>query len=382
MTLQMEDIQTLLPTMVPVGQSDLEDGDVLILAPGFEDRSLAVCSAICVAKGTCAILLDYRPENPENRMGEVREALEKAGLKKDRHSLVTYDRFDPGDFEGRLMNEVARLCSGRALVDISAMSKLAIMLILRTLSKRDVPISILYAEAEIYGPNELEFNAAREQGEIHRPSLQIYTGIHGVVRVDSLASVAMQGQPTAALVFMSFNDTLTQALVNTVYPARLLLINGRPPVHSWREKATAWIHDRVRMEWADDNPLSADGSGLPARSASTLDYRETVILLLELYWRLSASHRILLAPAGSKLQAVACYMVKALHPDIHIEYPSPEGFLRVYSRGIGRLWRLDLDRFNQLIGRISDIESKEFLQIKSAGAFQVGGESEISEGDA
>ena len=128
------------------------------------------------------------------------------------------------------MNEVARLCSGRALVDISAMSKLAIMLILRTLSKRDVPISILYAEAEIYGPNELEFNAARaSKVRLHRPSLQIYTGIHGVVRVDSLASVAMQGQPTAALVFMSFNDTLTQSLVNTVYPARLLLINGRPP---------------------------------------------------------------------------------------------------------------------------------------------------------
>ena len=363
MTLHMNDIKKLLPTMAPFTHSNLRSGDVLILAPGFEDRSLAACSAIAAAEGTHAILLDYRPENCGNRMDEVREALENAGLTKDNHTLVTYDRFDPSNFEGRLMNEVARLCSGRAIVDISAMSKLAIMLTLKTLSERDVPISILYAEADIYGPSELEFNAARRHGEVHRPSLQIYTGIHGVVRVDSLASVAMQGQPTAALVFMSFNDALTQSIVNTVYPARLLLINGRPPIHSWREEATAWIHDRVRMEWADDNPLSADGSGLPARSASTLDYRETVILLLDLYWKLSASHRILLAPAGSKLQAVACWIVKALHPDIHIEYPSPQGFLRVYSRGIGKLWRLDLDGFSQLIRRISDHERNEFLQI-------------------
>lgn len=365
MTRHLEGIETLLPTMAPAGQSNLKSGDVLILAPGFEDRSLAVCSAVNVPKGVYAILLDYRPENPENRMGEVRDALEKAGLSKARHFLVTYDRFDPSDFEARLGNEVARLCSGRALVDISTMSKLAIMLILKTLSKQNVPVSILYAEAKIYGPSELEFNSAQEEGEVHRPSLQIFSGIHGVVRVNSLASVAMQGQPTAALVFMSFNDALTQSLLNTVYPARLFLINGRPPVQSWREHATAWIHDRVRAEWADDNPLNIDGSGLPERSASTLDYREAVILLLGLYWQLSVSHRILLAPAGSKLQAVACYIVKALHPDIHIEYPSPEGFLKSYSKGIGKLWRLDLDEFDKLIERIHDLEKREFLQLKS-----------------
>ena len=93
-----------------------------------------------------------------------------------------------------------------------------------------------------------EFSAAKERNDVHQPSLQIFSGIHGVVRVDSLASVAMQGQPTAALVFMSFNDALTQSLLNTVYPTRLFLINGKPPVHSWRENAMAWIHDHVRRE--------------------------------------------------------------------------------------------------------------------------------------
>ena len=38
-----------------------------------------------------------------------------------------------------------------------------------------------------------------------------------------------QGQPTAALAFMSFNDALTQVVLNTVDPARLFLINCKPP---------------------------------------------------------------------------------------------------------------------------------------------------------
>ena len=367
MTLDIDPIRSLLPAIGPAGQSCLKNGDVLISAPGFEKRALAVCSTLKVSEESNVILLDYRPKNPENRMDGVRDALERAGLAKAKHRLLTYDRFDPNNFEQQLKEEVAHLCRGRVLLDISTMSKLAIVLVLKTLSEQNVPVSILYAEPEVYGPSEREFNTAREQGEIHRPSLQIFTGVHGVIRVESLASVAMQGQPTAVLVFTSFNDTLTQSLVNAVCPARLLLINGRPPVHSWREDATAWIHDHVRKEWADDNPLRADGSGLPARTVSTLDYRETVTLLIEIYWQLSSSHRILLAPGGSKLQAVACYLVKALHPDIHMEYPSPEGFLKVYSEGTGSLWRLDLDQCGALVRGIADVERSEFLQIRSVG---------------
>ena len=339
---------------------------MLITAPGFEDRTLAIVGHLRVAAETSAILLDYLPTNSENRIEEVADNLTRLGLVRKNQSTLAYDRFDPDDFEDRLRTQVTSSCKGLALVDISTMSKLAIMLVLRALADAGVRVSIFYAEAEEYGPNEQEFELAKSSNEVHRPSLQIFSGIHGVVRVDSLASVAMQGQPTAAIAFMSFNDALTQMLLNTVYPTRLFLINGRPPVHSWREQATAWIHDQVRAEWPDDNPLSSDGSGLPLRSVSTLDYRETVMMLLDLYWQLSTDHRILLAPAGSKFQAVGCYIVKALHPDIHIEYPSPQGFLRVYSTGIGECWHVALGDIRGLIDRIRDVETNLFLRIEGA----------------
>ena len=208
----------------------------------------------------------------------------------------------PEGFEASLRVHLLGNQAQRVVIDISTMSKLAILLILSVCRELDMEVTILYAEAKTYGPTREEFEKAKENNEIHRPTLQIFTGVHGVVRVSSLASVAMQGQPTAALVFMSFNDALTQVLLNTVCPSRLFLINGRPPVHSWREEATAWIHDQVRREWDEDNPVvrTSEGSApVPRRASSTLDYRETVSLLISLYRQLSATHRVLLAPGGS-----------------------------------------------------------------------------------
>lgn len=356
----------LLPPLQACEHLSLEEGEVFIDAPGFEDRIMAVAETVLPSAGTSAILLDYLPFNPKNRLPEVRQTLLARGVEITDEDILKYHRFEPGDFETRLRMRLLARGTRRVIVNISTMSKLEIILVLNVCHAIGLSVRILYSEAMKYGPSEDEFKRARENNEIHQPTLQVFTGVHGVVRVDSLASVAMQGQPTAAIVFMSFNDALTQVLLNTVYPGRLFLINGRPPVHSWREEATAWIHDQVRREWEDDNPVwpaVAGGVPIPKRAASTLDYRETVSLLLQLYWELSASHRVLLAPAGSKLQAVGCYLVKALHPDIHIEYPSPEGFLPYYSSGFGRRWLLDFSILSKLISKISDAERREYLEI-------------------
>jgi hypothetical protein len=358
----------LLPPLQSFDGLPLGDGDIVIHAPGFEDRTMAVAEAVVSSAGARAVLLDYIPFDHNNRVSDVREALLARGVEVADEDILKYNRFEPGDFELRLQRRLLAHGARRVVLDISTMSKLAIMLVLKVCNELDLEVRVKYSEARIYGPSERQFERAREKNEIHQPTLQVFTGVHGVVRVDSLASVAMQGQPTAALVFMSFNDALTQVLLNTVYPSRLLLINGLPPKHAWREKATAWIHDQVRQEWEGDNPLQPAVQGglpMPKRVASTLDYRETVSLLLQLYWELSANYRVLLAPAGSKLQALGCYLVKALHPDIHIEYPSPKGFLPYYSSGVGAQWLLNLGQLSKRLSAISDAERREYLEIST-----------------
>ena len=356
-----------LPALEELGAFVLGEGDVIIHAPGFEDRTMAIADVPMSGAHFSAVLLDYRPVYSKNRLLDVRNALRARGAQITDNEIIVYDRFDPCEFETHLRDRLRDLGSRRAIIDVSTMSKLAIMLVLNVCYSLDLAAVILYAEAREYGPSEAEFQKAKKSGAIHRPTLQVFTGVHGVVRVNSLASVAMQGQPTAALVFMSFNDALTQVLLNTVYPSRLFLINSRPPIHSWREEATAWIHDQVRREWGKDNPVDPKGQDmpLPTRVVSTLDYRETVERLLQLYWQLSADHRVLLAPAGSKMQASGCYLVRALHADIHVEYPSPDGFSPEYSTGIGRRWVLDLGRLAIRLSELARAERRAYLEIQT-----------------
>lgn len=356
----------LLPQLRRETQLNVGAGDVIVHAPGFEDRTMALGLALNSDMSAKAVLMDYRPFDPRNRLADVRQSFERSGVRVTNDDVLTYNRFEPSDFESRLSARLTYHQARRVLVDISSMSKLLIMLVLNVARSLTLEVTVFYAEAETYCPTEADFNEARAANRVHQPSLQVFTGVHGVVRVDSLASVAMQGQQTAAIVFMSFNDALTQVLLNTAYPGRLFLINGRPPIHNWREQATAWIHDQVRREWEADNPVEPAKPGevaLPTRSISTLDYRQTVLLLLDLYWTLSVNNRILLAPAGSKLQAVGCFLVKALHPDIHIEYPSPEGFASEYSTGVGKTWVVDLGSLVERLDAISEIERHQHLEI-------------------
>ena len=359
------DICCDLPELQPLRPFNVGRGDVLIHAPGFEDRTLGVLRAFPRGEGLRCVFLDYRPGKSGNRLVDVRRELEAIGATTDEDDIVSYDRFNPDDFEERLRKSIERQQAARIIVDVSTMSKLAILLTLDVCYKVGVPVCVMYTEAREYGPDVGEFRMARANNEIHRPSLQIFDGVHGVVRVGSLGSVAMQGQPTAALVFMSFNEALTQVLLNTVCPSRLFLINGRPPMYPWREEATAWIHDCVRREWTVDNPSRRNEAGamLPERCVSTLDYRETVSLLIGLYWELSATHRVVLAPAGSKMQAIGCWIARGLHRDIHVEYPSPYGFGGNYSSGVSRQWLLNFGDLKGLLGKLAAEERRVHLEI-------------------
>ena len=63
------------------------------------------------------------------------------------------------------------------------------------------------------------------------------------------------------------------------------------------------------------------------------------------------------------MQTVACFIARALHPDIHIEYPTPSGFLSTYSKGEGRKWTLTLGKLKNLIDSLGLKECESHLTI-------------------
>jgi hypothetical protein len=327
---------------------------LIVCAAGFEDRTLALASRIAPSECRLAIAV-YKDWATNNRLSEIESTYFRGGLDQQSITHLEYDRFDPDAFAAALETWLFSAKESSVIVDISTMSRLAIMIVLEACRRSEKEVEVFYAEASCYGPTLSEYEKARK-GLYPRPSIQVYSGLGGVVRSAWLSSVALQGEPTALIAFMSMNEVLTQALIDSLCPSRLLLINGRPPNHPWREEATAWIHDELRREWPQaDNPVAPSlHVNLPLRVTSTLDYRESVAVLLDLYWSCAAEFRIVLAPTGSKMQTVACFFVKALHPDIHIEYPTPDSFLKEYSSGVGACWTVNVGYLKAQISQWRD----------------------------
>src|SRR5689334_1166886 len=137
-------------------------GDTLIHAPGFEDRTMGFIDDLRAVDGARALLLRYHPENASNRLEEVRQKLNAIGIPVGSEDVLEYDRFDPGDFSDLLCRALERIGTRRVFVDISSMSKLAILLILDVCGSLRLDTKVLYCEAKSYGPSRGEFIKARD----------------------------------------------------------------------------------------------------------------------------------------------------------------------------------------------------------------------------
>lgn len=115
------------------------------------------------------------------------------------------------------------------------------------------------------------------------------------------------------------------------------------------------IHNKIIKEYSKDNFV--DDDGLLIRKTSTLNYIETFELLANIYRKHCVYRRIIIAPTGSKLQALACALFKNICPDIHIEYPTPESYyIEGYSSSkIINLFEIKFDNFSNSVKQIGEI---------------------------
>lgn len=295
---------------------------ILITCEGFEDRSLSYLNNLNKRNSFSKIYIIHNLPERKNRLEELK-TLAKFFSKYD-PVVVDFPRFDPVPFEHawhtkgpHLLKEVEEV-----IIDISVMSKLLICMLTQAFKEFPGKIRFIYCEPEDYSPSVVEY-------ENHKSSWRAFSeapslGIFDILRVPSLSSSISQRRPILLTAFTSFNEQLVQALLTSVNPTKFLLINGIPPRFPWRELATQEIHSKILLEYAQDNQMNQDG--LLIRRVSTLDYRDTINCLSKIYQDFSSEFRIVLAPTGSKLQALACGFVKSICPDIHFEYPTPESF--------------------------------------------------------
>lgn len=325
--------QLTLPE-VRASEVALGRGDVLVMCAGFEDRALDVLARAVGAGSTGfrVVEIEYQPAVAANRATETRELAEGAGAELSR---VVYDRENPVGAGNAIV--AALPGTGRLVLDVSGMSRLLIVqLVVALLQSGNANRTVLvYVEAADYPPTREEVEAKLKSDEDPLDVVMfVSSGVFGLTIVPELSSVAMQGQPLHIVVFPSWNTMQFAAVLSEIQGTQYTIVHGVPPRadYAWRRESIADVN-RVRSL---QNRTDVD--------ASTLDYRETVGVLLDVYGAHGAQQRIIVAPVGSKMQAVAVGVVRAYLKDIQIVYPTPRSFAapEKYTRGVRQHYQLDL----------------------------------------
>jgi hypothetical protein len=322
---------------------------IFITAMGFEDRAnrIAECLSKTAIQGSI-IAIRYMNAKGMNHEAEFRSNFE--GNRNWKIREIKYSTAHPHKFEPEFDQSLSLVHISNddvILVDISAMSKFLILITLLRLWQVQKKVRISITTAVKYAPTKDEFDTTMMKlGENIRDFAgQPSSGVSAILRSNCLTSTRMQGQPTCAVAFTSFNEELIRHAIGTLNPRRLILINGKPPseMSAWRASATQAIHAKLISEYSVDNPTDAQ-SGLLVRTTSTLDYRDSLGVLEELHEKYGLHERMIYFATGSKMQTVALAIHKRRHTDVHIEYPTPDSyFFQEYSKGVGSVFWTDVD---------------------------------------
>jgi hypothetical protein len=328
------------PKLERVSKFELGVNDWLVVCAGFEERSLAVLqNAVSGTAGFNVLVIDYRPFVPENRLSAIREICDAAKL---RMLEAVYNREEPAGFGDALLEKLSA-AEGRIFVDVSSMSRLLIVQVLVALGTRPAEFEscfVAYAEASNYPPTRQEAEAELAKCE-NNPTFSILflsSGVFEITIVPELSSSTFAGAQTRLIAFPSLDAHQLTSIRAEVQPSRFSFIEGIPPTpeNRWRQAIIA------KLNCLDEIP---DAERI---AVSTLDYRETLEVLLKLYSSHSVRDRLLLSPTGSKMQTVAVGIFRSLIKDVQIAYPTPHGFRKPggYTLGVGPLHLLPLAAFS------------------------------------
>ena len=312
--------------------------DVLVICAGFEDRAIeALRRAVADGSRSFRVLcVDYLPAVPANQTAEAIRICEEAGATID---VIQFDREQPAGAARRLLEGVRP--ETELYIDLSGMSRLLIVQLVATIvrSGRTSRTQILYCTAGEYPPTRQQVGAKlAESTDLVGVTMFLSSGIFGLTIVPELSSVAMQGQPMRVVAFPSWNTTQLAAVCAEMQASYFTIVHGLPP-----KPQNAWRRDAIRSINRVDS--------LPPRDevdASTLDYRETVRILLDVYAAHSQREKLVISPTGSKMQSLAVGLVCGFMRDVQVVYPTPRTFAAPgdYTRGVEELHRLPLDIFD------------------------------------
>lgn len=315
-------------------QADLERSVVFVIQ-GFEERSVGFIEKLAQGRGRVKhlVIAEYKADKTrENDLYIERMCVAAKQVAGDRITRVVCMN------DGMWVREAVCLFPQDPLiVDITAVSNRAMFAVLDECSRSTQPLRIAYTEAKDYWPTKSEWSSLEENltdVADHAKRIDECEWLYGVNFKHEFIE-GHQGYDSAcasrALVaFLPFKAARLAAVMREEY-AHVLFVAGEPhaPTNQWRFDALLKINSEIVQSRR-------------VEKMATFGYRKAAVQLLDLLFRdpgFLLKYDVHLAPLGSKLQEVACWLISRHIPGITVTTSVPKKYYpNAFSNGIGPCW--------------------------------------------
>jgi hypothetical protein len=345
--------------------SSQEYATLFIGAIGFEHRSSACFEKWCVAvqgKGCSAILIRY----PFNRTEDKEQETKFLGAAKAAGVAVFQVEYNQRSIFGEIVGLLkASKVSHSMLLDLSSLASFVLYPLFAAVlevAPRSA-VRVCYTEAAAYFPGREEwetfqakvqeldlYDRARLFDEQHFQS----SGVNLVFECAPFIGHNRNNLPTTLIVVPNFAFERVNRMIDfvserySVPRERCEWIIGVPPD---REK-NGWRHDAVWRMF--DKPKRK-------HEASTLNYKEMLLVLHQLWEERRNTASLAVATVGSKAGHLGTFLFLVMHPEVALILSQPKEFIASrFSEGIGTQRQLDLGVIGDLADKLVGWNKVEF----------------------
>lgn len=344
------DLWSHLPEVVPWHSNLCPAGiDLLIGCAGFEDRATSVVEDLRGIEVRAGVLVVY-PTNASDNAAAIK-TFQKLG---HRPAEIPYQR---GKFLSQIRKQLApwRGRQGiKVVVDLSGMASYVIYRVLDALwcELPMAELAMYYAEAQDYAPTREEWESFYRDVPEPRDNLAIAeryeqnhfqsSGIEDTYESDVFPGFNAGPLATQVIAFPSFSLQRMKSMLAfaesqyNVRPHGIRWFLGQPP-------------DRTRNGWRFGALSSLYNVGETGAAVSTRDYRDTFVRLDNMWTDSYTDRHLVLAPLGSKMQHLGCFLFLKMHSECGLLLCEPSEFIASkYSYGVGPRWWLEFGRIETL----------------------------------
>jgi len=228
------------------------------------------------------------------------------------------------------------------VIDITGLSRMAMMSLLAAVYERGLRPILIYTEARTYYPTKEQFSQLSKRRGSGEPFVTLNEFENGQImysshceleQVDGLEGVMLPNYPLMLITFLTFKRGRVSLVLQSFEASVRVLIKGVPV-----REDLAWRADAIELPNCD----LIEGSRLV--KLETLDWRMTYNFLCELYNDEDNKYRFnfVLAPLGSKMQTVGAWLFARRQKQVRVISSTPRTlFHEKYSRGCGETFLFD-----------------------------------------